>query len=171
MASRTENGIWKLDEAEAGLGLFVRANSQKAPGAVDTRALLSSSSKIIPLHREFGYDSSSKKRHFPKSIRAVLGQLSHQDCEGVIVVLKEESTREITVKVSPTDKTARCQPATYTCSRRQQKKETARDQTNRPRARAQGAGLQHPKITPACQSKREAGCGPCWKQISLRAGA
>ena len=114
--------------------------------------MLSSSSKIIPLRREFGYDSSSKKRHFPKSIQAVLGQLSHQDCKGVIVVLKEESTREITVKVSPTDKTARCQRAS---KRQQRKKRPGTRRTGQERGHREPACSVQKLPQPANQSGRQ----------------
>lgn len=84
--------------------------------------------------------------------------------KGVIDVLKEESTREITVKVSPNGKKNKPRCQGERAEKRQRRDEQAKNEV-------QGVGLQLPKITPTCQSKQEAGCGPCWKQISLRAGA
>lgn len=85
--------------------------------------------QITTLRIEFRYDRSSKERHFPKPIQAVLGHLSHEDCKGVIDVLKEESTREITVKVSTNGKNKK---KTKMQGREQR---NGRDETNWPRAR------------------------------------
>lgn len=87
------------------VGIFRRNRPRKAPGKQAHKSVVVIIRQgIITPGTEFRYDGSSTGRHFPKPIQAVLGHSSHEDCKGVIVVLKEESTREITVKVSPTAK-------------------------------------------------------------------
>lgn len=174
MVSRTEDKRNRCLRLKL-VGIFRRNRPRKAPGKqAHTSIVVIIKQGIITPGTEFRYDGSSTGRHFPKPVQAVLGHSSHKDCKGVIDVLKEESTREITAKVSPTAKEKQNQ---VWCARKLARCQQAESRRNgkRPdeqaKSEAQGAGLQHPKITPTCQSKQEAGCGPCWKQISLRAGA
>lgn len=80
------------------IGVIRRSRPRKAPGRhTHNGALLSSSSRLFHYAQSSDTTAAATREAFSEPIQAVLGHSSHEDCKGVIVVLKEESTREITV--------------------------------------------------------------------------